>query len=288
MPLRRTHALILSRPVVLGGFAIALLLVCANGWLTALSTRDIAAAERSAAQTQAIVAASNQLLATVAHAEAAARSSTATRDGKYAADIALAHERSSREVTALETDIGPSPGSRLLFARLRQQTAAYFTSLAQVTSAAGRIGRNAPAISDAATTAQSAEEIRRLVEALQRSAFTALAEQAATTASRAQVIKGFNATLVAAAVFLAVIAGGWLIRRIRDLDTVVTVCAWTRRVRWEGRWVSFEEYLQKRFDLRFTHGICEEAAEKMHREAERAPAPAELRRPRIFPKVHAK
>lgn len=46
-------------------------------------------------------------------------------------------------------------------------------------------------------------------------------------------------------------------------DRWVTICAWTRRIRWQGRWITFEEFLAERFDLRWTHGICDEEAEKL-------------------------
>jgi hypothetical protein len=57
------------------------------------------------------------------------------------------------------------------------------------------------------------------------------------------------------------------------LEHFVTICAWTRRVQCEGRWISFEEYLAKEFNVRCTHGICEEAA---HRLREPAAKPAHV------------
>ena len=52
-------------------------------------------------------------------------------------------------------------------------------------------------------------------------------------------------------------------RRLRKSDGLVTVCAWTRRVKWQGRWMTLEEYLTQCFNLHCTHGICDEAAAKM-------------------------
>jgi len=69
-------------------------------------------------------------------------------------------------------------------------------------------------------------------------------------------------------------------RRVRELEGLITICAWTQRVRWQGHWISFEDYLAQRFNLRCTHGICEEAAEIMKRDALRNPIIAELRRNR--------
>jgi hypothetical protein len=65
------------------------------------------------------------------------------------------------------------------------------------------------------------------------------------------------ATVMAAAGFVL------FIRRVNELETIITVCAWTKRVKYNGAWISFEEYLHHRFKLRFTHSISEEAAKKL-------------------------
>jgi CHASE3 domain sensor protein len=36
---------------------------------------------------------------------------------------------------------------------------------------------------------------------------------------------------------------------------LVTLCAWTRSVEYEGEWVSFEEYLRRKFNISATHSI---------------------------------
>lgn len=40
----------------------------------------------------------------------------------------------------------------------------------------------------------------------------------------------------------------------------VTVCAWTRRVLDQGKWVKFEEFLDKRLHIATSHGISDDAA----------------------------
>jgi len=40
---------------------------------------------------------------------------------------------------------------------------------------------------------------------------------------------------------------------------LVTLCAWTRSVEYEGEWISFEEYLRRKFHLSATHGISPDA-----------------------------
>ena len=44
---------------------------------------------------------------------------------------------------------------------------------------------------------------------------------------------------------------------------LLTMCAWTRRVLDDGKWVEFEEFLGKRLKIEVTHGISAEAANEL-------------------------
>ena len=50
-----------------------------------------------------------------------------------------------------------------------------------------------------------------------------------------------------------------LARGAEHYRNLVTLCAWTRSVEYEGEWISFEEYLRRKFDVSATHGISPEA-----------------------------
>lgn len=50
-----------------------------------------------------------------------------------------------------------------------------------------------------------------------------------------------------------------LARSAEHYRNLVTLCAWTRSVEYDGEWISFEEYLRRKFDLSATHGISPEA-----------------------------
>ena len=41
-------------------------------------------------------------------------------------------------------------------------------------------------------------------------------------------------------------------RRVNDL---VTMCAWSHTVEYQGEWISFEQYLLRRFNINTSHGI---------------------------------
>lgn len=68
----------------------------------------------------------------------------------------------------------------------------------------------------------------------------------------------------------------------------VTLCAWTRTVRYEGEWISVEEYLHRRYGVLTSHGISPEAETLFEPspEAEPESAPA-VHRPRRLAAVKA-
>lgn len=60
-------------------------------------------------------------------------------------------------------------------------------------------------------------------------------------------------------------------QRVSDL---VRICAWSRTVEYEGEWLSFEEYLKRRFDIDTSHGISPAEAQKiLQSEREKGPNP---------------
>ncbi|MEI7533687.1 MAG: hypothetical protein WCK57_04905 [Verrucomicrobiae bacterium] len=44
------------------------------------------------------------------------------------------------------------------------------------------------------------------------------------------------------------------------------VCAWTKRIRVAGKWLTFEEFLKQHLHLKLSHGISPEAIEKLTQE----------------------
>jgi GAF domain-containing protein len=51
---------------------------------------------------------------------------------------------------------------------------------------------------------------------------------------------------------------------------LVRICAWSRRLEFEGRWLTTEEYLRRRFGLEVTHGMSQEALNGLVNSAEAA------------------
>ncbi|MEI6246407.1 MAG: hypothetical protein WCQ64_15355 [Acidobacteriota bacterium] len=50
-----------------------------------------------------------------------------------------------------------------------------------------------------------------------------------------------------------------ILRRVRRLESMITMCAWCRRVHHDGEWMQVEKFL-KEHESSTSHGICPECA----------------------------
>jgi len=64
---------------------------------------------------------------------------------------------------------------------------------------------------------------------------------------------------LAGALAIMMIALLVLARGAEHYRNLVTLCAWTRSVEYEGEWISFEEYLRRKFNVSATHSISPDA-----------------------------
>ncbi|MDQ3209543.1 MAG: GAF domain-containing protein [Gemmatimonadota bacterium] len=53
--------------------------------------------------------------------------------------------------------------------------------------------------------------------------------------------------------------------RSAEFERLVTVCAWSKKIQVDGKWVTFEEFLVDNLGVQITHGIDPESARKFHR-----------------------
>jgi hypothetical protein len=72
------------------------------------------------------------------------------------------------------------------------------------------------------------------------------------------------------AVIEILLVGGiiFLVVRLTRLEQLATVCAWSHRLLYEGKWVSLERYLELHFGIRASDGITTEQAAKIMAENE--------------------
>jgi K+-sensing histidine kinase KdpD len=59
-------------------------------------------------------------------------------------------------------------------------------------------------------------------------------------------------------------------------DQLQVVCAWTKRIRVEGKWMTMEEFLKDHLHFKLSHGISPEAMEKFIKEIEETNKPDQI------------
>lgn len=89
-----------------------------------------------------------------------------------------------------------------------------------------------------------------------------LAEQTAAAAVSRRMTVGMAIIEIFLVVGIVV-----LMLRLARLEHLVTVCAWSHRLLYEGQWVSLERYLEQRFGIRASDGINAEQAAKLMAES---------------------
>jgi CHASE3 domain sensor protein len=101
-------------------------------------------------------------------------------------------------------------------------------------------------------------EIRAAIFTMQAYENAILAERNANNDAQLDLRDDISTVLLATST-LVVVGAGILLLRIQQLQNIITVCAWTQRVNYRGKWMRMEEFLWERFRVKVSHGISEEA-----------------------------
>src|SRR5277367_5059664 len=72
--------------------------------------------------------------------------------------------------------------------------------------------------------------------------------------------------------FLVSLSTRRLLKRVRQLEDFMRVCAWCRRIDCKGEWMRLEEFMEQGFDTPTTHGICPECLRQQKEAIARAKA----------------
>jgi len=109
-----------------------------------------------------------------------------------------------------------------------------------------------------AGTGSLLSEIHAAIFALQTYENAVLAKRNANNDAQLNLRDDISTVLLATST-LVVVGAGILFLRIQQLQNIITVCAWTQRVNYRGKWMRMEEFLWERFRVKVSHGISEEA-----------------------------
>jgi CHASE3 domain sensor protein len=99
---------------------------------------------------------------------------------------------------------------------------------------------------------------RQQLLAMRKTEDKLLAERIATSEKKLDLRENISTVLLLTSTAL-IVGAGILFLRIQVLQNIITVCAWTQRVNYRGKWMRMEEFLWERFRVKVSHGISEEA-----------------------------
>lgn len=261
--MKNSRPLLLSRPAVIIALAVGFLLVVGTALLSVFSTRDVERAGQRIGHVQTNLLQLNKLLSTLVDAEAGQRGYILTGLDTYLEPYTGAKAQVDRQLAALRTSLADSSGQTAALAEIQILVNKKFSEIDRTIELRRR---NAGAALNVVGTGEglvAMNTLREKLHALEQNELTELNTRSALAARHARQSQLASLGLVTLAVGLALFGVRLLMRRVRELENLITVCAWTNRVKYEGKWVSFEQYLHKRFNLRFTHGISEEATRKL-------------------------
>jgi CHASE3 domain sensor protein len=103
-------------------------------------------------------------------------------------------------------------------------------------------------------------QIRSLISEMQAAEDQTLSERLQENETKVNVRDAISTALLCLSA-AGVAGAGVLLLRIRQLQSIITICAWTQRVNYNGKWMRMEDFLWQRFRVRVSHGISEEAFE---------------------------
>jgi hypothetical protein len=78
--------------------------------------------------------------------------------------------------------------------------------------------------------------------------------------------------LVLAVWFLVSTSTRRILEHLNYLEKFMQVCAWCRRIHYQGEWMRLEEFMRQGFDTPTTHGICSECLQQQQAAIARAKA----------------
>ena len=266
--MKNSRPVLLSRPAVIVSLVVGIVLAVGTAVLSTISTRDVAKAGIRVTETQETLLEINQLLSSVIDAETGQRGYILTGMTSYLEPYTRASAQLDEQLVQLRLRFAESPEQTTTLERIIQLVAAKRSEMDR-TVELRRLNAVGPALHvvDSGEGQKTMNDLRAAVHELEQHELSALARHSAVVSRRAEFFQFISIGMLIVACLLGGIGAFLFMRRMHELETMITVCAWTKRVKFQGKWVSFEDYLHTRFNLRFTHGISEEASRNLEMEA---------------------
>jgi CHASE3 domain sensor protein len=241
-------------------------LVIALGWLTWHSYSALVASFGWVSHTLEVESHFVELQAQLAQADSAQRGFLLTWRPDYLQPFEDAIGNTTAEQAELRKLTEDDPEQIRRLGELQDLVTAKVAELKK-TLALAQAGQH-----DAALRALNSDVGEHLSARIRREIGAAIAEERrlldqrqAALRDRSEENTAFAAALVLFAALIAA-ASLYLLWWLQRHQALVHVCAWSKTIEHDGEWISFDDYLEKRFGLRVSHGMSPEQAKRFRDE----------------------
>ena len=251
------------------GLALPLFALLATVWVTHLTNGQFNAAFASVTQTYNVLNILEQTQAHVADAETGQRGYLLTGRADYFSLHDTAMAAINNNIRNLKVLVQGNPVQEANLAGLQILVAERLGTNSNTLAAGATHPRDASAV---ALTDQGRDTIDRIREVLfrMREQQTDLLIQREKTAEARFLFDQTISLVLVGVTSIALVAIIAILLRLEHLRQIVTVCAWTGQVQFEGKWIRLEDYLKRRFGVSVSHGLSQEAAAEMIQEMRRS------------------
>ena len=253
-----------ARHLVILGMSVPTLLLLLLGGLQWKSGNDFRISREWVTHTRTVLLDLESLLACMIDAETGQRGFLLVHQDSYLEpynhSLAFSHD----QIQTLRQLIW-DPAQQKNLDRLEPLMKAKFDELAQSITLEQR-GDHVGALQMVASNSgkNTMDEIRSTVRVMQ-DAETSLFQQREDAYQRnSQINLALSALLLALGLgCIVALIFFFLLRRLERMQEMITICAWSKLIEFEGEWLSIEEYLSRRLHARVTHGISHGESYKM-------------------------
>ena len=262
--MKKSRPLLLSKPVVILGLTIAFSLAVGTAGLSVFSIREVSSSGGDVVRIQTTLLDINRLLTSLINAETGQRGYLLTGRDEYLAPYHEAIREIPERLRMAREHLSSAQEQIDAFNGVEQLVSEKLTEIRQTLALKHQDDTQAAIrLMVADTGRKTMDAIRIQLGKITGRELQILAMRAEIARQRTDRLQRISLAMVGIAIVMTVIGAMLFIRRVHELETMITVCAWTKRVKYRGKWVSFEDYLHSRFNLEFTHSISEDAAKKL-------------------------
>ena len=258
--LRSRHA----RRLILAGLLVPCVLIVVPAIIVYRAERQLATSFRWVEHTLKVEQQLTRVLTLIVDAETGQRGFILTSSETYLAPYYRALAELPEETAELDSLTLDNPVQQEHLRELGPLVAAQLEFMAETVSQARQSEGGAPRTLDIDRGRKTMNAIRGRLKLMEQEESHLLVARQEQVASRARASTALLFTLVGLSLLFA-LAMLLTLRRLFKLRELVKICAWSRTVEYGGEWLSFEQYLQRRFHVDTSHGISPAEAERVSR-----------------------